>query len=147
MKLIFKHSIIVLLLFTELPIGTIFVEIYSDITSIKLKAIALAKTKEAMSKTSNGLITFITGCLTGAALGILYAPDKGEVLRTQLTYRLSKYREKLQEVVEGIVDRKDQPDSYARTESEKVVNDAREKAEKLLEDVDRLMAQIKGQAS
>jgi len=100
-----------------------------------------------MSKTSNGLIAFATGCLTGAALGILYAPDKGEVLRTQLTYRLSKYREKLQEVIEGMVDRKDQPDSYARTESEKVVNDAREKAEKLLEDVDRLMAQIKGQAS
>ncbi|TDE16459.1 YtxH domain-containing protein [Dyadobacter psychrotolerans] len=100
-----------------------------------------------MSKTSNGLIAFATGCLTGAALGILYAPDKGEVLRTQLTYRLSKYREKLQEVIEGMVDRKDQPDSYARTESERVVNDAREKAEKLLEDVDRLMAQIKGQAS
>ena len=100
-----------------------------------------------MSKTSNGLIAFLTGCATGAALGILYAPNKGQVLRTQLTYRLSKYREKLQDVLEDLVDRKDQPDSSARSESERVVNDAREKAEKLLEDVDRLMAQIKGQAS
>lgn len=100
-----------------------------------------------MSKTTNGLIAFLTGCLTGAALGVLYAPDKGEVLRTQLTYRLSKYREKLITVIEDLVDKKDQPDSLARTEGEKVVNDAREKAEKLLEDVDRLMAQIKGQAS
>ena len=100
-----------------------------------------------MSKTSNGLIAFLTGCATGAALGILYAPNKGQVLRTQLTYRLSKYREKLQDVLEDLVDRKDQPDSFARSESERVVNDAREKAEKLLEDVDRLMAQIKGQAS
>ena len=100
-----------------------------------------------MSKTTNGLIAFLTGCVTGAALGVLYAPDKGEVLRTQLTYRLSKYREKLQAVIEDLVDKKDLPDSLARAEGEKVVSDAREKAEKLLEDVDRLMAQIKGQAS
>jgi len=100
-----------------------------------------------MSKTTNGLIAFVTGCVTGAALGVLYAPDKGEVLRTQLTYRLSKYREKLQDVIEDLVDKRDQPDSYARSEGERVVNDAREKAERLLEDVDRLMAQIKGEAS
>ncbi|MCE7042579.1 YtxH domain-containing protein [Dyadobacter sp. CY312] len=100
-----------------------------------------------MSKTTNGLIAFVTGCVTGAALGVLYAPYKGEVLRTQLTYRLSKYREKLQDVIEDLVDKRDQPDSFAKTESERVVNDAREKAEKLLEDVDRLMAQIKGEAS
>ncbi|CAG5003973.1 hypothetical protein DYBT9275_03270 [Dyadobacter sp. CECT 9275] len=100
-----------------------------------------------MSKSTNNLIAFLTGIATGAALGILYAPDRGEVLRTQLTYRLSKYREKLSEVIADLVDKKDQPDSDARTEGERVVNDAREKAEKLLEDVDRLMAQIKGQAN
>jgi gas vesicle protein len=99
-----------------------------------------------MSKTGNNLIAFLTGCITGAALGILYAPDKGEVLRTQLTYRLSKYREKLVDAIDDMVQGKDQPDSYARMEGERVVNDAREKAEKLLEDVDRLMAQIKGEA-
>jgi gas vesicle protein len=97
-----------------------------------------------MSKTSNSLIAFATGCITGAALGILYAPDRGEVLRTQLTYRLSKYKEKLEEVIDDLMVKKDQPDSLARTEGERVVSDAREKAEKLLEDVDRLMAQIKG---
>jgi len=100
-----------------------------------------------MSKASNGLIAFLTGCATGAALGILYAPGKGEVLRTQLTFRLSKYKEKLEDIIQDLIDKKEQPDSFAKTESERVVNDAREKAEKLLEDVDRLMAQIKGQAS
>jgi gas vesicle protein len=98
-----------------------------------------------MSKSSRSLIAFLTGCVTGAALGILYAPDKGNVLRTQLTYQLSKYREKLQGVITDLIDKKNQPDSYARTEGERVVSDAREKAEKLLEDVDRLMAQIKSQ--
>jgi gas vesicle protein len=100
-----------------------------------------------MSKSSRSLIAFLTGCATGAALGILYAPDKGNVLRTQLTYRLSKYREKLQDVIEDLIDKKNQPDSYARAEGERVVTDAREKAEKLLEDVDRLMAQIKSQTN
>ncbi|QRR01826.1 YtxH domain-containing protein [Dyadobacter sandarakinus] len=99
-----------------------------------------------MSKSGRNLIAFITGCATGAALGILYAPNKGEVLRTQLTYRLSKYREKLDEVVQDLIDKRDQPNNFTKTEGERVVNDAREKAEKLLEDVDRLMAQIKGQA-
>ncbi|PWJ58274.1 YtxH-like protein [Dyadobacter jejuensis] len=100
-----------------------------------------------MSKSTNHLIAFLTGVVTGAAVGILYAPNRGEELRTQLTFRLSKYREKLQSVIEGLIDREAQPDNQMRTESERVVNDAREKAEKLLEDVDRLMAQIKGQTS
>lgn len=113
----------------------------------ELTPVCSKKTAETMSKTSNTLIAFLTGAAAGAALGILYAPDKGEVLRTQLTYRLSKYREKLQEVIQDLVDKKDLPDNFSRTEGERVVNDAREKAEKLLEDVDRLMAQIKGQAS
>ncbi len=100
-----------------------------------------------MSKGTNNLIAFLTGIVTGAAIGVLYAPDRGEVLRTQLTYRLSKYRERLLETIEGLIDREEQPDNLMRTESERVVNDAREKAEKLLEDVDRLMAQIKGQVN
>ncbi len=100
-----------------------------------------------MSKSTNNLIAFLTGIATGAAIGILYAPNRGEVLRTQLTYQLSKYREKLQKAIEGLIVRDDQPDNLMRTESERVVNDAREKAEKLLEDVDRLMAQIKGQVN
>ena len=42
---------------------------------------------------------------------------------------------------------KDFPESMAKAEGEKVVSDAREKAERLLEDVDRLMAQIKSQSN
>lgn len=52
-----------------------------------------------MSKASNGLIAFLTGCATRGGSWSLYAPDKGEVLRKQLTYRLSKYREKLEGVI------------------------------------------------
>lgn len=98
-----------------------------------------------MSKSTRTLFAFLTGCATGIFMGVLYAPQKGEITRDRLTYRLSKYRDQLQKLIDDLVEGKHSPDSMAKTEGERVVNDAREKAEKLLEDVDRLMAQIKNQ--
>jgi gas vesicle protein len=100
-----------------------------------------------MSSSSRSLIAFLAGCLTGATLGILYAPEKGEITRDKLSYRLSKYREELQKLIADLMEGKDFPDSLAKVEGERVVSDAREKAERLLEDVDRLMAQIKNQTN
>jgi gas vesicle protein len=98
-----------------------------------------------MSSSSKVLVAFLAGVATGTAIGILYAPDKGEVTRDKLSYRLSKYRGQLQELINDLIEGKDLPESFAKTEGQKVVNDAREKAERLLEDVDRLMSQIKGE--
>ena len=42
-----------------------------------------------------------------------------------------------------IVDGKEIPDSMAKSEGKKVVNDTKVKAEKLLEDVEKMMSQIK----
>lgn len=98
-----------------------------------------------MSSSSRTLLAFLTGCATGAVLGVLYAPDKGEITRDRLTYRLSKYREQLEQLIADLIDGKNLPESLAKAEGERVVNDARDKAERLLEDVDRLMAQIKNQ--
>ncbi len=100
-----------------------------------------------MSRTSQTLIAFVMGCVTGAALGLLYAPEKGAVTRDRLTYRLSKYREQLRYLLDDVLRTDKLPESLAKTEGERVVSDAREKAEKLLEDVDRLMAQIKQQGA
>ena len=99
-----------------------------------------------MSKSSKTLLAFLTGVATGAVIGILYAPDKGENTRNQLTYKLHKYREQLQKLIADLLDGQDLPESLAKTESKKVVNEAREKAEKLLSDVENLMGQIKGKA-
>jgi len=89
------------------------------------------------------LFAFISGITTGALFGILFAPDKGSNTRDRLSFRLDMYRKRLEEAMGEIAGEKDAPSNEARTEGQKVVSDAREKAEKLLDDVDELIAQIK----
>ncbi|MDQ1087698.1 MULTISPECIES: YtxH domain-containing protein [unclassified Siphonobacter] len=97
-----------------------------------------------MKKSTLALIGFLAGTAVGASIGILYAPDSGENTRDRLAYRLSKYREQLQRLISDLVVQGDLPESLAKTEGKKVVDEAREKAERLLADVEMLMGQIKG---
>jgi gas vesicle protein len=96
-----------------------------------------------MSKSGKTFVAFLAGVATGAALGILYAPDKGENTRNLLSYKLTKYREQLQKLIADLLDGNELPESLAKTEGKKVVSEAREKAERLLADVESLMGQIK----
>lgn len=98
-----------------------------------------------MSRTGRDLTFFLTGIATGALLGLLYAPEKGQITRDRLTYRLSRYRQQLEQLVQELLNSAEWPENLQRSEGERVVTEAREKAERLLEDVDRLMAQIKRQ--
>lgn len=99
-----------------------------------------------MSKKSGStLLAFLVGAATGAILGILYAPDKGSNTREKLSYQLDKYRKMLQEMINDFVSGKETPlTSEAKSQGQKVVDEAKNKAERLLEDVDELLEQIRG---
>lgn len=106
-----------------------------------------------MNTQAKSLIAFLAGIAAGSAIGILFAPEKGEVTREKLSGSLGDYRDQLKNFIKDLRERGEEValeyaggDNNAKAEGKKVVNEARQKAEKLLEDVEDLMGQIKSKA-
>lgn len=98
-----------------------------------------------MSKKSGALMAFLSGAAIGAVIGILYAPDKGTNTREKLSYKLDKYKGLLEQFLDDLVQGKETPlTTEAKSQGAKVVSEAKNKAERLLEDVDELLTQIRG---
>ncbi|HSI91669.1 MAG TPA: YtxH domain-containing protein [Adhaeribacter sp.] len=95
-----------------------------------------------MSKKTTAIIAFLSGAAAGAAFGMLYAPYKGRDTRDLLSFRLEKYRDLLRDLTDEILAGKDAIPSAAKSEGQKVIQDAKTKAEQLLNDVDSLINQI-----
>lgn len=95
-----------------------------------------------MSKKISNVLFFMSGTAIGAVAGILFAPEKGRETRSWLSYRLEKYRDTLSDLLEQLVANRDNSLSSAKTEGQRVIQDAKDKAEKLLGDVDSLIREI-----
>ncbi|WP_242926359.1 YtxH domain-containing protein [Pontibacter vulgaris] len=95
-----------------------------------------------MGKKTNTLLAFMSGAAVGAAAGLLFAPEKGRETRSWLSYRLEKYRDTLADLLEQLVDNRNMLPTTAKSEGQRVIQDAKDKAEKLLGDVDSLINEI-----
>jgi len=135
------------------PKSGLFINGVLDVISLNLQKKGIIKksgkglidnNNNIMSKNStNSLISLLLGLIVGGVLGVLFAPDKGNNTRDRLNFRLNKYKRKLEDLIDDIVDEKDDIKSEAKENSNKVVNDAKTKAEKLLKDVDGILSKIK----
>lgn len=95
-----------------------------------------------MGKKTTNILVFVSGAVTGAAAGLLFAPEKGRETRSWLSYRLEKYRDTLTDLLDQLVVNRDLATSNAKSEGQRVIQDAKDKAEKLLGDVDSLINEI-----
>lgn len=95
-----------------------------------------------MSKKTTVLVAFTSGAAVGAVAGILFAPEKGRETRYWLSYRLEKYRDTLADLTQQLMAKTDNMPTNAKSEGQRVIQDAKDKAEKLLGDVDSLINEI-----
>jgi len=95
-----------------------------------------------MSNKGNSFFAFFLGAGIGATLGVLFAPDAGNNTRDKLTYQLAKYKDELEKLITELVEGKNLASSEAKSEGNKVISEAKTKAENLLNDVNKLIDQI-----
>lgn len=83
----------------------------------------------------------VTGGLVGFGLGLLVAPDEGQQLRRRLAYLLDRWTEQVAHLAERLRDGSEGSD--ARSTGAALVEDARKRAEQLLQEADALMEEVR----
>jgi gas vesicle protein len=94
-----------------------------------------------MNKTINYTLGFLSGALLGSAVTLLYAPENGRDIRDTLSYRLNNYIDDVNHLIGRIAYEKGNI-SDAKEKSDKVVKDARKRAEHLINEVEELLHSI-----
>ena len=96
-----------------------------------------------MARSGGSFFAFLFGLISGAIVGILFAPDKGTNTRDRLSFQIDKYKKRLEELANELVEGTELEENNEKKKGKKVVNETKGKAEKLLEDVNGLISQIK----
>lgn len=96
-----------------------------------------------MAKSGGSFFAFLFGVLTGAVLGILFAPDKGTNTRDRISFQVDKYKKKLEELANELVEGKEMTENNEKQKGNAIIKNTKDKAEKLLDDVNGLISQIK----
>lgn len=98
---------------------------------------------------NGGVVPFLWGVLAGglvgAAFALLYAPKKGEEIRSELAGKFDGITEAINSVLNP--EPSDMEDNAGRDRSTRVVDEARERAENLMRDADRTMDEARRRAS
>lgn len=94
-----------------------------------------------MGRSKDFTLGLLSGALAGAAVALLYAPDKGSNTRDVLSYRLSNYLDELTNLIDKLSDEK-QMISEAKRKGNEVVKDARKRAEDLIREAETLLENI-----
>jgi gas vesicle protein len=95
------------------------------------------------NKTTTTIIAFMAGAAVGAAVGVLFAPEEGKSTRDKLSYQLSRYREKITDMLQKLRNDANNGLNEAKEEGQKVITDVTREAEEMLNTIDDLMSQIK----
>lgn len=94
-----------------------------------------------MSKSKDFTLGLLSGALVGSVIALLYAPDKGSNTRDVISYRLSSYMDELSHLIDKLSDEKASI-SEAKRKGDLVVEDARKRAEDLINEAEDLLGSI-----
>ena len=88
--------------------------------------------------------TFIGGC-TGFVLGVLLAPQEGKKTKRRLVYKLDNLAGQLSDLIDHAL-RPDQ-EGDAQRSGDALVEDARDRAQRIRDDIDNLLKEVQGPSS
>lgn len=86
----------------------------------------------------------LVGGAAGFALGLLLAPEKGQKTRRRLVYQLEHLAEQFSEVLDHVVS-PEVVNSEARRNGDAVVADAEAKAQRIRDDMEALLSEMRRQ--
>lgn len=92
-----------------------------------------------------GAVGVLLGGAAGFALGLLLAPEEGQKIRRRLAYQLEHIAYQTGDFVDHLL--KSDAQSEARRTGDAVIADARERAQRIRDDIDALLGEMRRQGA